>query len=366
MTVQPTAMMSGRYQRAFTIAVVFLVAGWHLAGAGGQLLQNRPAYGSFAFQAAMWLVMALAITAGSILVLRGAPGWRSAWVLALIALAASTAAAAASPAGQMLAVNWAWGSAGWTGVLVLLRRRFAELAWFLAAVALGILGVQVHDGLHRADLAGFLAVLAWSTIAQVAVAVGVRTLDAAASEAASAVRIEQAARERAATAEIIRVARHARWLALQESAVPLVAELAAGSADPGDPQVRIRCAVQAARLRRLLAEGDEVPGSLVHELHASADVAERRGVAVEIETAGPLPQMPGPARRVITDAAIAILTAAGTRARITLAAVAAGVAVSFVADTGAVVRLPAAGEGVWFEQQQDGGVLWAEARWNSG
>jgi hypothetical protein len=40
---QPTAMMSGRYQRAFTIAVVFLVAGWHLAGAGGQLLHNRPA-----------------------------------------------------------------------------------------------------------------------------------------------------------------------------------------------------------------------------------------------------------------------------------------------------------------------------------
>ena len=33
--VQPKALMSGRYQRAFTIAVVFLVAGWHLAGAGG-------------------------------------------------------------------------------------------------------------------------------------------------------------------------------------------------------------------------------------------------------------------------------------------------------------------------------------------
>jgi len=126
--VQPTAVMSGRYQRAFTIAVVFLVGGWHLAGAGGQLLHNRSAYGSFAFQGAMWLVMALAITVGSVLVLRGAPGWRPAWAVAVIALAASTAAAAASPAGQMLAVNWAWGSAGWTGVLVLHRRRFAELS----------------------------------------------------------------------------------------------------------------------------------------------------------------------------------------------------------------------------------------------
>jgi hypothetical protein len=265
----------------------------------------------------------------------------------------------------MLAVNWSWGSAGWTGVLVLLRRRFAELAWFLAAEALAILGVQVWDGLHRTDLAGFLAVLAWSTGAQVAVAAGVRALDVAAGQAAAAAGSEHASRERAVTAEIIRASRHARWLALQQTAVPLVAELAAGTADPGDARVRIRCAVQAARLRRLLAEGDEVPGSLVHELHASADVAERRGVAVEIETAGPLPQVPGPARRVITDAAIVILTAARSRARITLAAVAAGIAVSFVADTGAVVGLPAGGEGVAIDQQQDGGMLWAEARWNS-
>jgi len=209
-------------------------------------------------------------------------------------------------------------------------------------------------------------VLAWSTGAQVAVAAGVRALDAAAGQAAEAARSEHAARERAATAELIQAARYARWLALQESAVPLVAELAAGTADPGDPQVRVRCAVQAARLRRLLAESDEVPGSLVHELHASADMAERRGVAVEIETAGLLPQVPGPARRIITDAAIAVLTAARSQARITLAAVAAGIAVSFVADTGATVRLPSADMGVAIEHQQDGGMLWAEARWNSG
>jgi hypothetical protein len=364
-TERPTALLSGGYQRAFTIAVVFLVAGWHLAGAGGQLLHNRLDYASFAFQGALWLAMALAITAGSVLVLRGSPGWRSAWTIAVVALAASTAAAAASPAGHMLAVNWAWGSAGWTGVLVLLRRRFTELAWFLAAVAAAILCVQVGDGLHRTDLAGFLAVLAWSTGAQVAVAAGVRALDLAADQADAAARSENAARERAATAEVISVARHARWLALQESAVPLVAELAAGTADPGDARVRVRCAVQAARLRRLLAEGDEVPGPLVHELHASADVAERRGVAVEIETAGPLPQVPGAARRVITDTAIAILTAARSKARITLAAVAAGIAVSFVADTGAAVYLPPAGEGVAIEQQQDGSMLWAEVRWNN-
>jgi hypothetical protein len=362
--VQPGATLSGRYQRSFTVAVVFLVVCWHLVGAGGQLLRNRPDYSSFAFQGGLWLAMALAVAAGSALVLRGSPGWRPAWAVALTALAASTAAAAASPAGQMLAVNWSWGSAGWIGLLVLLRRRFPELAGFLAAEALAVLGVLAWDGLHRTDLAGFLAVLAWSTGAQLAVVAGVRALDVAAGQAADAVRGEHAARARAATAEVIRVARQARWAALQESAAPLVAELAAGTADPGDPGVRIRCEVQAARLRRLLAEGDEVPGSLVHELHASADAAERRGVAVEIETAGPLPPVPGPARRVITDAAIAIMTVASSRTRITLAAVAEGIAVSFVADTGAAVGLPASGAGVAVEQQQDGGMLWAEARWN--
>jgi hypothetical protein len=68
---------------------------------------------------------------------------------------------------------------------------------------------------------------------------------------------------------------------------------------------------------------------------------------------------------VITDAAIAILTVARSQARITLAAVAAGIAVSFVADTGAVVLLPAADQGVAIEQQEDDGMLWAEARWNT-
>ena len=129
-------------------------------------------------------------------------------------------------------------------------------------------GDQLHPG---------LSLVAYTLLTQIDVAAGVRALDVAAGQAAAAARSEHAARERAVTAEIIRAARRARWLALQESAVPLVAELAAGTADPGDVRVRNRCAVQAARLRRLLAEGDEVPGSLVHELHASADVAERRG-----------------------------------------------------------------------------------------
>ncbi len=105
----------------------------------------------------------------------------------------------------------------------------------------------------------------------------------------------------------------------------------------------------------------------MHELYASADVAERRGIVVEIETAGPLPQVPRAARRVITDAAIAILTEARSKARITLAAVAEGIAVSFVADTDTSdgVLLPASGDEIFIQQQQDGEMFWAEVRWSS-
>ena len=81
------------------------ITGRLLAAGGRAAIASRPGAGT----------TITAITAGSVLVLRGAPGWRPAWAVAVIALAASTAAAAASPAGELLAVNWA----RWLGVAVL-------------------------------------------------------------------------------------------------------------------------------------------------------------------------------------------------------------------------------------------------------
>ena len=62
----------------------------------------------------MWLVMALAITAGSVLVLRGEPGWRPAWALAVTALAASTVPATAPDRRRLASIKhcagafWGW------------------------------------------------------------------------------------------------------------------------------------------------------------------------------------------------------------------------------------------------------------------
>jgi hypothetical protein len=363
-TAHPSAVLSARYARSFDIAVVVVVAGWHIAGAGGELLPDRTLYRSFPVQFALWLVIALAITAGAVRLIRGRsrPGWS--YALAAAALAVTIAGAAGCPASQLLKTDWAWGTVGWVGLLVLLRRPLGELVGFLMLNGLATFAVLAHDGLHRAGVAGFITILAGTTAIQLVVAVAARQMGATARDAAEVTQGEAAARADAVIAERLRVARQARWLALQETAGPLLRELAAGSADPADPEVRRASAVAAARLRRLMAESDDAPGPLVHELHACADVAERRGVAVDIEAVGSLPGVPADVRRVITDTAIAILTTAVSQVRVTLTALPEGIAVSLVADSPVPPPPPpAAALGVVIEHDRDRHNLWVEARW---
>jgi hypothetical protein len=362
----PSAVLAARYARSFDIAVIIVVAGWHVAGAGSELLPDRASYPSFPLQAALWLVIAGAILAGAVRVLQGRAGPAGAYVLAAVALAVTLAGAADCTAGQLLKADWAWGTAGWVGVLVLLRRPLAELAGLLMLEALATFAVLSLQGLHRAGIAGFITILAETTAIQLVVAVAARRMGATAREAARVTQREAAAREQAAIAERLRAARQARWLSLQETAGPLLRALAAGTADPADPQVRQACAVEAARLRRLMAERDDAPGPLVHEIQACADIAERRGVAVDIETVGALPGVPAEVRRVITDTAIALLTTAASQVRVTLTALPEGVAVSLVADSPALPVLPAAGRGVVVEHERDRRNVWVEARWTSG
>jgi hypothetical protein len=120
--VAPTAVLSARFARSFDIAVVVVVAGWHIAGAGSELFPYRGLYRSFPVQFALWLVIALAIAAGALRLLggRSRPAWS--YALAAAALAVTVAGAVGCPAGQLLRIDWAWGTAGWVGLLVLLRR----------------------------------------------------------------------------------------------------------------------------------------------------------------------------------------------------------------------------------------------------
>jgi hypothetical protein len=367
---RPSAVLAARYARALDIAVVVAAAGWHLAGAGPLLLAHLGSYSSDQFQVAAWCAIALIIAAGSVLLLRGSSRRRTGWALAAAALVISTAAAAACPPAQMLETNWAWGTAGWVGVLVLLRRPLSELGVFLTLEGLAMFAVLAHDGLHQPNVAAFITVLAGSTGIQVALSVAARTLHVPAQQAEEAATREADATARQAVADRIRSARQARWLELRTTAEPLLSGLAAGTADPADLEVQRACAVEAARLRRLFAEGDDAPDPLVHELHACADVAQRRGVAVDIETAAQLPGTELPAvppvgRRALTDLAIAVLVNAISRVRVTVTGTVDGVIVSLVCDSPADPDLPAGPAGLVVDSQRDGQSLWVEARWNT-
>lgn len=363
--IRPVTVLSDKYSRALDIAVVIIAAGWQVAGAGLQLAGDRAEYGSDAFQVAAWLVLTAVIAAGSVRLLCGYTDRSWAWLLAALAMVTGTAAAAACPAAEMLKTDWGWGSVGWAGVVVLLRRPLGELVWFVSLGAAATFAVLARDGLDRADLAGFITILAGSAGIQFAVAVADRAVHSVALQAAEAAESEAATREHAVIARRVHDARHARWLALQETTEPLLRELAAGAADPGDQGVRRKCTVEAARLRRMMAESDDTLSPLLHELHASADIAGRRGVAVDIETAGTVPGVPAEVRRVITDAAIAVLVAARSRVRATLTGAGREIAVSLVADAPPQPHLPARWGEVTIEQQHDSGDLWVEVRWNA-
>ncbi|MGI8450171.1 MAG: hypothetical protein ACR2MP_23935, partial [Streptosporangiaceae bacterium] len=357
----PSAVLAARYARALNIAVVLAAAGWHLAGAGPLLLAHLGDYRSDRFQVAAWCAIALIIAAGSVLLLRGSRDRRTSWALAAAALVISAAAAAACPPAQMLETNWAWGTAGWVGVLVLLRRPLSELGVFLTLEGLAMFAVLARNGLHQPNVAAFITVLAGSTGIQVAISVAARTLHVPARQAADAATSEADATARQVAADRIQGARQARWQELRVTAEPLLRGLAIGTADPADPTVQRACAAEAARLRRLFAEGDDAPDPLVHELHACADVAQRRGVAVDIETAAVIPAVPAEGRRAITDLAIAVLVNAISRVRVTVTGTVDGVIVSLVFDWPGGPELHSSPAQVGVGSQQDEQSTWVEA-----
>ena len=197
-----------------------------------------------------------------------------------------------------------------------------------------------------------------------AAALAARAVDIPARQAADLAAKQVAAQEQRVISARLHAARQVRWMAVRETVAPLLQDLAAGRADPAEATVRRDCAIAAARLRRLFAESDDAPDPLIHELLACADVAERRGVAADLEAVGVIPAVPAGIRRVLTDLAITILAAAATRARMTVTAAGDGLIVSFVADGPADAPLPVPGGEVAISHQRDDDVLWVEARWN--
>jgi hypothetical protein len=359
-------VLATRYARALDIAIVVITGGWHVGGAGPLLLAHLGDFASPATQLVCWALLALVIAAAATLLLTGRGNPAIMWPLVAATLTINAVVAFTCPQDRVLETDWAWGSAGWAAVVLLLRRPLRALIAVLAVMALTMVAALVADWtLHRLELAGFVTMLYGNVSIQVAATILSRVLGNTAHQAVDAALAEAEVTTEQLVAERVHAGRQTRYRDLQGVTSPLLRGLAAGELSPADQDVRLRCRSAATRLRRLFAESDDAPDPLLHELRACADSAERRGVRIEIETPGPIPALTPAIRRELTEAVVDVLMTARSQARITVLAAPREVAVSVVADSPMTVPQAAGGAAVAIDAQRDGADLWVEARWTA-
>jgi hypothetical protein len=282
----------------------------------------------------------------------------------LVVLAASSAATSSLPVDAFFREpHWSFGLVGWQ-LLVLLADRPPALAGALAAhTAAGVAQFLLAGTPTRTELGDAGIVLFAVTAFQLAIAGMIRLLAGRADDAAAVTAERERLATRAALAGQGGRDLRAGFAEQLGATLPLLAGLADGTVDPRGETARTRCALAAAQLRRLFAENDDVPDPLVHEVTACLDVAERRGVAVTLAVSGDPVDVPPALRRELTGPVLTALTAARTRARVSVLRTPALVRVAVVADTdGGDPGLAGAG-GVDVTSHTRDGQTWLEARW---
>jgi hypothetical protein len=310
------------------------VVGWDLPTLLAHLDRYRPAALAVGGYVALLAVAAAALW---LAVRDVAPPAAVRAALAAVVLAACTAATAAVPAADLLGpAHWSWELAAWFFAALLAD---VPLRWTALAVAahLGLVAGQLAaaDRLDHRTLVAFAVVVVLNSGGALALAAGggfVRRVGGTAARTAAQER-ELATANRIAGE--LHADRRRRYADVATTLVPLLEGLRDGTLSPADPAVRRRCAVESARLRRLLAEGDDVPDALAHELRACADAAQRAGVAVQLSVCGEGPPPALPVRRALADPVTALLAGARTAARVTLVRTATQTVVSVVADADA-------------------------------
>ncbi|MEV6801034.1 hypothetical protein AB0M91_22185 [Micromonospora rifamycinica] len=317
--------------RGARIAAVAIALVWHTAVGLPAVLGAWSVLAAPAVVAAGWLTAGLVGGYAAHRLLHGA--LPPALPLATVLLVVDAAVFAAAGERQLFAAaNWAWTGLAWFLVVVLWGRPIRWMILLLVGHALIALATLVGDGATApADLTRFTMYVYGTSSLPVAVFTGAAVIatlarDRAGTAAATlAVRAEQDAAERAWAD------RRSRLALVGGAAEQVLAELADGRADPADPFVQRRCVLAATRLRRLIAEADDVPDPLLHELRAAADLAERNGLPIELIAVGTPPPLPVEVRRRLADPLAAALADATGWARLTVVAGPDEVAVSLVA-----------------------------------
>lgn len=318
-----------------------------------------------AAQFAAFAALTAVLVTEAVLVVRRRP-WRTGRRLAIaVVLAASVLSYLTLPDGKTsTTVDWLFGAANWAGAVVLLDRPFRTfLAFLMTHELLALANLVVFHEVNRPALVRFstgsVTVLGLPLLMAVVAAV----LGGIAAEAARAARELEQARTAEAAAAAAHRRRTQRFTELSDTTVPLLTGLADGSLAPSDPVVQRRCAIEAARMRRLFAETDTVANPLLHELRHCAEIADRKGVEVELDARGHWPTPPVAVRRDLTDAALTALATAGSWARVTVVGSSDSVSVSVVADCAEHAVPSPATPDVRIEIFGNGGTVWMEAQW---
>ncbi|MDQ7908520.1 hypothetical protein RB614_28720 [Phytohabitans sp. ZYX-F-186] len=295
--------------------------------------------------------------------------WPAAWrwpAVGVVVLAAVLSYSALPHGHAASAGDWVFGEATWVGLVVLLSRplrvhlAFLGLHWGVALANM-LLTTDVDRTTVLRFATGSIGVIGYP-LCMAVTAAAFRGI--ARSAAAAKWETEQVAAAEAAAAESHR-RRQQRFADLDLSTMPLLEGLASGRLDPADPAVRRECAVEAARMRRLFAEVDVVPNRLLHELRHCAEVADRKGVLVELDARGQWPDLPLPVRRDLTEAPLTVLATAASWARVTVVGGPDLVSVNVLADCGPLDLPRPAAPGVRLEAFGTGERLWVEVRWQA-
>ncbi|WP_410811539.1 hypothetical protein [Micromonospora sp. 067-2] len=366
-TTAPAAVAHAS-DRGARIAAVAIALVWHVAIGLPAVLAARAEFAAPAVVLGGWALVAVAGTVAGIRLLRGTP--LPPWPLTGLLLAVDAAVFAAVGERQLFAAaNWVWGTLAWFFVLALWGRQVTGLVALLATHALIAQAAVLWHGPDAADLARYVMYVYGTSSLPVAVFVGSAAIvDLARRRAAAAAAGSAMAAEREAAERGLRERRD-RLALVGAAAGRLLAELAAGQADPDDPEVQRRCVLAAARLRRLIAESDDVPDPLLHELRAAADLAERNGLPIDLVTIGSPPPLPVEIRRRLADPLTGLLADAREWARLTVVSGPDEVVISLVTpdQEGPDSTGPPLGEHddgpVQHLYERDGDIRWAQTRW---
>ncbi|TDP97458.1 hypothetical protein EV186_103422 [Labedaea rhizosphaerae] len=253
----------------------------------------------------------------------------------VVALAASVAASAALPPDEHIgAGDWPLGLVGWHLLLLLLDRVPLLLTALAAHLTSSVAQFFLAGGTDRGRV-GTAAIIVFGAVTlQLAVVVFTRVLRRSTAQAVAAAAERDRQAIRVAVAEQWEQGQRAVFAEQLGEVLPLLAGLADGELDPRAAGTRQRCALAATQLRRLFAENDDVPDPLVHEVSACVDVAERRGLDVSLAVSGAAVDVPADVRRDLTGPVATTLSAARTRARVSVLRTDDEVRVAVVSDAG--------------------------------